>query len=118
MTRVAKRDVLLRGTLDMLILRTLQWGPTHGHDIAKHIQRRTDDVLQVAAWLALSRPPSASPERLDLFQLGDAQNAQPRILVLPPDRRRTAAADCRGATVAAPVEGDRQRDVAADGGMT
>ena len=81
MTRVAKRDVLLRGTLDMLILRTLQWGPTHGHDIAKHIQRRTDDVLQVAAWLALSRPPSASPERLDLFQLGDAQNAQPRILV-------------------------------------
>jgi PadR family transcriptional regulator, regulatory protein PadR len=47
MTRVAKRDVLLRGTLDMLILRTLQWGPTHGHDIAKHIQRTTDDVLQV-----------------------------------------------------------------------
>ena len=35
------------GTLDMLILRTLRWGPTHGHDIAKHIQRSTDDVLQV-----------------------------------------------------------------------
>jgi PadR family transcriptional regulator PadR len=47
MTRVARRDALLRGTLDMLILRTLQWGPTHGHDIAKHIQRTTDDVLQV-----------------------------------------------------------------------
>jgi transcriptional regulator len=38
---------LLRGTLDMLILRTLQVGPAHGHQIAKHIQRRTDDVLQV-----------------------------------------------------------------------
>jgi PadR family transcriptional regulator, regulatory protein PadR len=42
-----KPDALLRGTLDMLILRTLQWGPAHGHDIAKHIQRSTDDVLQV-----------------------------------------------------------------------
>src|SRR5438093_1734846 len=47
MTKVARRDALLRGTLDMLILRTLQWGPMHGHDIAKHIQRTTDDVLQV-----------------------------------------------------------------------
>jgi PadR family transcriptional regulator PadR len=38
---------LLRGTLDMLILRTLQVGPAHGHEIAKHIQRSTDDVLQI-----------------------------------------------------------------------
>lgn len=38
---------LLRGTLDMLILRTLLIGPAHGHQIAKHIQRSTDDVLQV-----------------------------------------------------------------------
>ena len=38
---------LLRGTLDLLILRTLLLGPAHGHQIAKHIQRSTDDVLQV-----------------------------------------------------------------------
>jgi PadR family transcriptional regulator PadR len=38
---------LLRGTLDMLILRTLLIGPAHGHQIARHIQRSTDDVLQV-----------------------------------------------------------------------
>jgi PadR family transcriptional regulator PadR len=38
---------LLQGTLDMLILRTLLFGPAHGHQIAKHIQRSTDDVLQV-----------------------------------------------------------------------
>ena len=38
---------LLRGTLDMLILRTLLVGPAHGHQIAKHIQRSTEDVLQV-----------------------------------------------------------------------
>lgn len=31
----------------MLILRTLQFGPAHGHQIAKHIQRTTDDLLQI-----------------------------------------------------------------------
>jgi PadR family transcriptional regulator PadR len=41
------RVELLQGTLDMLILRTLLFGPAHGHQIAKHIQRSTDDVLQV-----------------------------------------------------------------------
>jgi transcriptional regulator len=42
-----RRTELLQGTLDMLILRTLQLGPAHGHEIAKHIQRTSDDVLQV-----------------------------------------------------------------------
>jgi len=41
------RTELLQGTLDMLILRTLLFGPAHGHAIAKHIQRTTDEVLQV-----------------------------------------------------------------------
>ena len=41
------RIELLRGTLDMLILRTLLVGRAHGHQIAKHIQRSTEDVLQV-----------------------------------------------------------------------
>jgi transcriptional regulator len=38
---------LLRGTLDLLILRTLLSGPTHGHAIAKYIQRTSEDLLQV-----------------------------------------------------------------------
>src|SRR3954453_6043607 len=38
---------LLRGTLDLLILRTLLAGSTHGHAIAKHIQRTSEDLLQV-----------------------------------------------------------------------
>src|SRR5271156_2064350 len=41
------RIELLQGTLDLLILRTLQLGPLHGHAIAKAIEFRSDDVLQV-----------------------------------------------------------------------
>src|SRR6266511_3585429 len=43
----ATRVELLQGTLDLLILRTLLAGPTHGHAIAKHIQRTSEDLLQV-----------------------------------------------------------------------
>ena len=42
-----QRVELLQGTLDLLILRTLLLGPTHGHAITKAIERSSDDVLQV-----------------------------------------------------------------------
>jgi PadR family transcriptional regulator, regulatory protein PadR len=38
---------LLQGTLDLLVLRTLLAGATHGHAIAKHIQRTSEELLQV-----------------------------------------------------------------------
>ena len=41
------RIELLQGTLDMLILQTLRWGPQHGYGIAQAIRTGTDDVLQV-----------------------------------------------------------------------
>ena len=41
------RVELLQGTLDLLILRTLLSGPTHGHAIAKYIQRTSEELLQV-----------------------------------------------------------------------
>jgi PadR family transcriptional regulator PadR len=41
------RGELLQGTLDMLILRTLLFGPMHGHAIATSIERTSEDVLQV-----------------------------------------------------------------------
>jgi PadR family transcriptional regulator, regulatory protein PadR len=41
------RIELLQGTLDMLILRTLILGPTHGHAVAKAIELKSDDGLQV-----------------------------------------------------------------------
>jgi len=47
MKQARQRATLLQGTLDMLILRTLLYGPAHGHQIGKHIQRTTHDFLQM-----------------------------------------------------------------------
>jgi transcriptional regulator len=41
------RPELLQGTLDMLILRTLQWGPRHGHGIGQTIRVQSEDLLRV-----------------------------------------------------------------------
>jgi PadR family transcriptional regulator, regulatory protein PadR len=38
---------LVQGTLDLLVLRTLAWGPTHGYGVARWIQHVTGDVLRV-----------------------------------------------------------------------
>jgi transcriptional regulator len=38
---------LLQGTLDLLVLKTLSWGPAHGYSVARWIQQLTDDVLKV-----------------------------------------------------------------------
>src|SRR5215467_6402675 len=68
---------LLQGTLDMLILRTLLFGPAHGHQIAKHIQRTTNDLLQIEhgslypalhrlerkGWLAAKWEPAAKDQK-------------------------------------------------------
>jgi transcriptional regulator len=42
-----RRLELLQGTLDMLILRTLMWGPRHGHGIGQAIRTQSDDLLRV-----------------------------------------------------------------------
>jgi len=41
------RIELLQGTLDMLILRTLQWGPQHGHGVGQAIRQSSADLLQI-----------------------------------------------------------------------
>ena len=45
--RVHQRHQLLQGTLDMLVLRTLQWGPRHGHGIGQAIRTQSDELLKV-----------------------------------------------------------------------
>jgi transcriptional regulator len=45
--KTENRVELLQGTLDMLVLRALLFGPLHGHAIAIHIQRTSEDVLRV-----------------------------------------------------------------------
>ena len=42
-----QRLELLQGTLDMLILRTLQWGPQHGHGIGQAIKAQSEELLKV-----------------------------------------------------------------------
>src|SRR5579875_3192287 len=45
--RYRNRVELLQGTLDLLILQTLQWGAQHGHGIGQSIRNRSGDLLQV-----------------------------------------------------------------------
>jgi transcriptional regulator len=45
--RYQDRIELMQGTLDMLVLRTLQWGPQHGHGIGQVIRTKSDDALQI-----------------------------------------------------------------------
>jgi transcriptional regulator len=48
-SRPGARADLVHGTLDMLILRTLQWGDQHGYAIAQTIRAQSSQVLQVEA---------------------------------------------------------------------
>ena len=74
---------LLQGTLDLLILRTLLAGPAHGHAIAKHIQRTSEELLQVETgslypalhrleakgWIAASWELSGKGKRAKFYKL-------------------------------------------------
>jgi PadR family transcriptional regulator, regulatory protein PadR len=77
------RIELLQGTLDLLILRTLVLGPAHGHAIAKAIEFRSDDVLQVEQgslypalhrlikrrWISVEAGTSENNRRAKFYQL-------------------------------------------------
>ena len=92
------RVELLRGTLDLLILRTLLPGPSHGHAIARHIQRTSEELLQVETGSSTGTPP-AGGERLDRRLLGVVRQGQART-VLPPHRVGTETARQRTLEVA------------------
>ena len=44
-----EKAALLQGTLDMLIMQTLQWGAEHGHGIGQSIRARSGDLLSIEA---------------------------------------------------------------------
>ena len=47
MPKHRNRIEILQGTLDLLILQTLQWGPQHGYGITQAIRIKSSDVLSV-----------------------------------------------------------------------
>jgi len=81
---------LLQGTLDMLILRTLQWGPQHGHGIGLAIRARSDALLKVETgslypalhrlvkrgWLKAEWGVSEAHQRAKFYRLTAAGKAQ------------------------------------------
>ena len=89
-----KRLELLQGTLDMLILRTLQWGPRHGHGIGQAIRTQSDDLLKVETGSSVSRAAPAGETRMAEGRLGD-QRGQTAREVLPVDRGGQGAASSR-----------------------
>ncbi len=83
---------LLQGTLDLLVLKTLSWGPAHGYSVARFIQQLTDDMLQVGegslypalhrleerGWVDSSWHLSENNRRAKFYKLTGAGRAQLR----------------------------------------
>jgi len=81
---------LLQGTLDMLILRTLQWGSQHGHGIGQMIRTQSDELLKVETgslypalhrlekrgWLSSTWGISEANQRAKYYELTAAGKAQ------------------------------------------
>jgi hypothetical protein len=65
-----ERLELLQGTLDLLILRTLIFGPQHGQGIARAIQDTSEKELLVEHGDALSSPPAPGRALLDFREMG------------------------------------------------
>ena len=108
-SRPDARTDLLHGTLDMLILRTLQWGPQHGYAIGQTIRAQSSDVLQVEAgslYPALQR--LAKKGWVDREMGPDRR--QPARQVLSPHARRQEAAPSRGIAMDRAGERDQPGD--------
>jgi transcriptional regulator len=85
-----ERLEILQGTLDLLILRTLQWGSRHGHGIGQQIRQQSDDLLKVETgslypalhrlekrgWLKSEWGTSEANQRAKYYRLSAAGKAQ------------------------------------------
>lgn len=84
------RIELLQGTLDMLILKALLWGPQHGYGIGQWIRTQSSDALQVETgslypalhrlerqgWLSSEWKQSESNQRAKYYRLTEAGRKQ------------------------------------------
>jgi len=82
-TRYKDRIDLLQGTLDLLVLQTLRWGPQHGYGISQAIRVNSSDVLQVdtgslypalhrleaEGWIAAEWKVSENKQRVRVYRL-------------------------------------------------
>jgi PadR family transcriptional regulator PadR len=88
--RDRSRVDLLQGTLDLLILRTLLFGPAHGHAIARHIKQTSEELLRIETgslypalhrlegrgWIAASWELSDKGKRAKFYRLTTAGRKQ------------------------------------------
>ncbi len=88
----APRSTLLQGTLDLLVLKTLSWGPRHGYAIARRIEEATDDALRIEegslypalyrmekrGWIVAGWGKSEIGQRIKIYSLTAAGRAQLR----------------------------------------
>jgi PadR family transcriptional regulator PadR len=87
------RVELLQGTLDLLVLQTLLAGPTHGHAIAKHIHRTSEELLQVetgSLYPALHRLEAKGWIGAS-WELSDKGKRAKFYRLMPPGRKQLAA---------------------------
>lgn len=86
------RGTLLQGTLDLLVLKTLSWGPRHGYGIGRWLEETTDDALQIEegslypalyrmerrGWIAAEWGMSEAGKRIKVYSLTVQGRAQLR----------------------------------------
>ncbi len=113
--RYKNRVELLQGMLDLLILRTLQWGPRHGYGISQAIRTNSGDVLQVETgslypalhrlerqkWVASEWQTSENNQRVKVYRLTSAGKKQ-----LLAERSRWEQFSAAVAGVLDPAEGE------------
>lgn len=92
-TRVTALPEILRGTLDLLILQALSWGPSHGYAVARWIQGATADALAIGegtlypalhrleerGWIAASWGASENNRQAKFYALTRSGRAQLRV---------------------------------------
>ena len=104
-----ERANLLQGTLDMLILRTLLYGPAHGHQIGKHISGLRMNFY-ICSMARCTPPCTGWRKGMGCRQMGDRSGSQSGIQVLPFDGKRQETACSRRIR----VEADRRSCGASD----